>query len=84
MTRTSGNVRFVPITDIATHHSILSHANFEVLTSWRVFGNFRQLNPSYPAAIKFREREKCAAATYLARRRAMKFIKARGGPIASI
>jgi hypothetical protein len=33
----------------------IGQASFEVLTSWRVFGHFRRLNPSYLAAIKLRE-----------------------------
>jgi hypothetical protein len=36
----------------------LCNASFNVLTSWRVFGHFRRLNPSYLAAIKLRQ--KCA------------------------
>jgi len=34
--------------------------SFKVLTSWRVFGHFRRLNPSYLAAIKLREMNKQA------------------------
>jgi hypothetical protein len=33
----------------------LGHASFKILTSWRVFGHFRRLNPSYLAAIKLRQ-----------------------------
>ena len=33
----------------------LGQACFMVLTSWRVFGHFRRLNPSYLAAIKLRQ-----------------------------
>jgi hypothetical protein len=33
----------------------LGQASFDVLTSWRVFGHFRRLNPSYLAAIKLRQ-----------------------------
>jgi hypothetical protein len=34
----------------------LGRASFNVLTSWRVFGHLRRLNPSYLAAMKLRER----------------------------
>ena len=33
----------------------LGQASFDVLTSWRVFGHFRRLNPSFLAAIKLRQ-----------------------------
>ena len=36
---------------------------FKVLTSWRVFGHFRRLNPSYLAAIKLRSQMTAAGTT---------------------